>query len=145
MGAPSGCNVSVPVTRAAGESGTLISVVPCAAQPAGDAEISNSSWPTVCPSNWMVNFRLSCVMTDAFFCGAAARAPSARNPAVITPSVNLNFADLRMIETTPCNGAKDKVCHSEHANRGDPARLRSERYRQASWERLQGPTKCQGF
>src|ERR1700688_628399 len=118
MGAPSGCSLSVPVTRAAGESGTLSSVVPCAAQPAGDAEISNSSWPTVWPSSWMVNLPLSWVITEALFCGAAATALSVRRAAVTTPTVTRDLADLRMIKLLLGEDAKDKVCHSAQCEPG---------------------------
>src|ERR1700730_2713840 len=101
MGAPSGCRVSVPVTRVAGESGTLRSVVPCAAQPPEEGEISNSSCPTVWPSSWMVNLPLSGAKSTAFFCDWAARELNATTHAVRTPTVIFHFRELRIIETTP--------------------------------------------
>src|SRR5258708_39970528 len=138
MGAPSGCRVSMPVTRVAGESGALRSVVPCADQPPEEGEISNSSWPTVWPSSWMVNFPLSGAKTGAFFCACEARALSTRVHAARTPNVSLDFKDLRIIETTPSGklllrvAAEYKVCHSSAAKRGYRARLRSERYSQVA-------------
>src|ERR1700730_7828048 len=103
MGAPSGCSVSVPVTRLAGESGTLRSVVPCAAQPPPVGEISNSSCPTVWPSSWMVNLPLSCAKTPALCCDweARDRELNAARHTVRTPNVIFNLKGLRIIETTP--------------------------------------------
>src|ERR1700724_4186472 len=106
MGAQSGCSVSVPVTRVAGESGTLRSVVPCAAQPPEEGEISNSSCPTVWPSSWMVNLPLSGAKSGAFFCACEAIALNVRMHSVRTPNVILDFEDLRIIETTPSCGCK---------------------------------------
>src|SRR6266481_2706070 len=98
MGAPSACRVSMPVTCAAGESGALRSVAPCAAQPAEAGEISNSSWPTVWPSSWMVNFPLSAANTAAFFWACEAREPHARMHAVRTPNAILDCKELHIIE-----------------------------------------------
>src|SRR5258707_10984880 len=106
MGAPSGCRVSAPVTCVAGESGALRSVAPCADQPTEEGEISNSSWPTVWPSSWMVNFPLSGAKTGAFFCACEARALNARMHSARTPDVSLDFEDLRIIETTPSCGCR---------------------------------------
>src|SRR5258707_9460994 len=135
MGAPSGCRVSAPVTCVAGESGALRSVAPCADQPTEEGEISNSSWPTVWPSSWMVNFPLSGAKTGAFFCACEATVLNARMHSARTPNVILDFKDLRLIEATPSAklllraAAKYKVCHSGAAKRGYRARLRSECYR----------------
>src|SRR6266404_2125450 len=101
MGAPSGCRVSAPVTCVAGESGALRSVAPCADQPTEEGEISNSSWPTVWPSSWMVNFPLSGAKTGAFFCACEATVLNARMHSARTPNVILDFKDLRIIEATP--------------------------------------------
>src|ERR1700674_579015 len=98
MGAPSGCKVSTPVTRVAGESGALMSVVPFADQPAEAGEISNSSWPTVWPSSWMVNLPLSAANTGAFFCACEARELHARTHAARRPKVILDFKKLRIFE-----------------------------------------------
>src|ERR1700719_4403872 len=106
MGAPSDCRVSTPVTCAAGESGALRSVVPCADQPPEEGEISNSSWPTVWPSSWMVNLPLSGAKTGAFFCACEARALSARMHTARTPEVILDSRDLRIIGTTPSCGCE---------------------------------------
>src|SRR5713101_3108429 len=123
MGAPSACRVSMPVTCAAGESGALRSVAPCAAQPVEAGEISNSSWPTIWPSSWMVNFPLSAANTGAFFCACEARELHARTHAARTPNVILDFKKLRIIELL-LRKAATKVCHSSDAKHGYPTRLR---------------------
>src|SRR5260370_37631158 len=100
MGAPSGCRVSAPVTCVAGESGALRSVAPCADQPTEEGEISNSSWPTVWPSSWMVNFPLSGAKTGAFFCACEATVLNAWMHIDITPNDILDFKDLSIFEKT---------------------------------------------
>src|SRR6266478_464001 len=138
MGAPSACSVSMPVTRVAGESGALRSVVPCAAQPAEAGEISNSSWPTVWPSSWMVNFPLSAAKTAALFCACETRELHARMHAVRTPNVIVDFKDLRIIELL-LNVAATKACHSNDAKHEYPARLRS-----LCYPRLPFRKRCKG-
>src|ERR1700736_756439 len=124
MGAPSDCKVSTPVTRVAGESGALMSVVPCADQPAEAGEISNSSWPTVWPSSWMVNFPLSAAKTDVLFCACEARELHARTHTARTANVISDFKKLRIFELL-LRMAATKVCHTGDAKHGYPTRLRS--------------------
>src|SRR5260370_39742973 len=104
MGAPSGCRVSTPVTRVAGESGAFRSVVPCADQPVEAGEISNSSWPTIWPASWMVNFPLAAANTGPFFWACEARELHARMHAARTLNVILDFKELCIIDATPSRG-----------------------------------------
>src|ERR1700745_1195435 len=104
MGAPSPCSVSMPGARVGGESGAFKSVVPCADQPPAAGEISNSSWPTVWPSSWMVNLLLSWAKTDAFFCSWEARETrelKARTPISAIANWILDFVGLDIVERTP--------------------------------------------
>src|SRR2546422_1160478 len=71
MGAPSGCNVSVPEILLAGPSDGLMSAVPLARQPAPEGAISKSSRPTVWPSSLMVSFPLSWAKTPGLLFWAA--------------------------------------------------------------------------
>src|SRR5438445_7734814 len=114
MGAPSGCSVSVPVTRLAGASGTLRSVVVCAAQRPPAGEVSNSSCPTVCPSSWIVNLPLSCAKT-ARCCvwEARARELTAARHRATTPHVIFDLKGLRIMETTPCTNTNSHDCQRQ--------------------------------
>src|SRR5258708_20495156 len=119
MGAPSPCRVSMPVTRVGGESGAFKSVVPCADQPPAAGEISNSSWPTVWPSSWMVNLPLSCANTPAFCWGEArARELNVTRDTVRMPNVTFDLKRLRITKQLLQKGerlirttARHKVCH----------------------------------
>src|ERR1700738_5267515 len=117
MGAPSGCSVSVPVTRVAGESGALRSVVPCADHPPAEGETSKSSWPTVWPSSWMVNLPLSEARAGAFFCAWEDRELNVRRHAVTRPIAILDCEELHIMERLPGADASYKVCHSSDAKR----------------------------
>src|SRR6266404_5946606 len=87
----------------------------------------------------MVNLPLSCAKT-ARCCvwEARARELTAARHTAKAARVTFDLKGLRIIETTPCRNttrtiAKDKVCHTRDAKRGDRARLRSECYRHAEW------------
>src|SRR5216683_2436599 len=100
MGAPSPCSVSEPETLLAAPSGGLISAVPLASQPPLDGAISNSSWPTVCPSSLTVNLPLSRTKTTgpddsaAFFWAARDNAAHATIPRASASDTVLNFTVL---------------------------------------------------
>src|SRR6266404_8789200 len=111
MGAPSPCRVSMPVTRVGGESGAFKSVVPCADQPPAAGEISNSSWPTVWPSSWMVNLPLSWAKTGAFFGAWEARETkelTAKTPTSAIANLISDFRGFHIVETLLCALRKRK-------------------------------------
>src|SRR5882762_9645826 len=94
MGAPSGCNVSVPEILLAGLSGGLMSAVPLARQPAPEGAISKSSWPTVWPSSLMMSLPLSCAKrVELLFCAARVRAAQANIARAAAATVFLDFME----------------------------------------------------